>query len=40
MISILAITAAIVRAHDGVVDAVSQPGQTVFRMRLPLAPDA
>ncbi|HET8957586.1 MAG TPA: ATP-binding protein [Microcella sp.] len=36
----LAITAAIVRAHDGVVDAVSQPGQTVFRMRLPLAPDA
>lgn len=36
----LAITAAIVRAHDGVVDAVSQPGQTVFRMRLPLAPEA
>ena len=36
----LAITTAIVRAHDGVVDAVSQPGQTVFRMRLPLAPDA
>lgn len=36
----LAITAAIVRAHDGAVDAVSQPGQTVFRMRLPLAPEA
>lgn len=36
----LAITAAIVRAHDGVVDAVSEPGQTVFRVRLPLAPDA
>lgn len=34
----LAITAAIVRAHDGIVDAVSQPGQTVFRIRLPLAP--
>jgi two-component system, OmpR family, sensor kinase len=33
----LAITAAIVRAHDGVVDAVSEPGQTVFRVRLPLA---
>ncbi|RZS55117.1 two-component system OmpR family sensor kinase [Microcella putealis] len=36
----LAITAAIVRAHDGAVDAVSEPGQTVFRVRLPLAPDA
>ena len=36
----LAITAAIVRAHDGVVDAVSEPGQTVFRVGLPLAPDA
>ncbi len=36
----LAITAAIVRAHDGVVDAVSEPGQTVFRVRLPLADDA
>lgn len=34
----LAIVSAIVRAHDGRIDAVSQPGETVFRLRVPLAP--